>query len=49
MNPTQPCFTFNNAAMNLTLDQFQQEIELELFIEKGIQASKSYKYVLLLS
>ncbi|GJE85184.1 hypothetical protein PsYK624_012620 [Phanerochaete sordida] len=43
MNATQPCFTFNNAAMNLTLDQFQQEIELELFIEKGIQASKSYK------
>ncbi|GJE85162.1 hypothetical protein PsYK624_012400 [Phanerochaete sordida] len=42
-NATQPCSTFTNFGMNLTLDHFQQEIELELAVAEGIQASESYK------
>lgn len=40
---TESCFTLTSAAMNFTVEQFEQDAALELFISKGIQAGTDYK------
>lgn len=39
----QSCFTFNKAAMNFTIDQFQQEAALEIVLGASLQAGANYK------
>lgn len=49
VNANENCFTFNSAAMNFTIEQFEQDAALEIFIGKEIQAGTDYKWVLLLT
>ncbi|GJE85183.1 hypothetical protein PsYK624_012610 [Phanerochaete sordida] len=39
------CFTFGNAAMNMTIEQFEQNAALEMFIAKELQAGANYKII----
>ena len=48
VSSTESCFTFTNAAMNFTIEQFEQDLALEVFIGKEIQAGTNYKSVKIL-
>ena len=41
---SQNCFTFNNAAMNFTIHQFELDAALEVFTGDELQAGVDYKY-----